>query len=72
MNTLQFRALLVDPGNTTQERPVQIFATNRAEIDSWAALVLDKAVSKTAAVLVYQTVEQQCGMIIKPKEEPVK
>jgi hypothetical protein len=66
----RYRALLIDPGNTTQERPVQIFGNDRTEIDRWAANVLRQAVSLDAVVNVYQTVEQHIAIIRKPKEEP--
>ena len=69
MNALNFRALLVDSGNKTQERPVQVFASCREEIDRWAKEVLKQAVADNAAVLVYQTVESQVGLIVKPKKE---
>jgi outer membrane lipoprotein SlyB len=44
----RFRALLIDPGNTVQERPVQIFGNDRAVIDDWAKAVLPGAVSADA------------------------
>lgn len=65
MNSLQFRALLVDPGATTQERPLQVYGTSRQEIDEWARRVLAKAVSEDAAVMVYQMVETQVALIPK-------
>lgn len=65
MNTLNFRAILVDPGNTTAERPNQIFGTSRPEINEWADKVLATAIAKNAAVLVYQTVESQVDIITK-------
>lgn len=67
MNSLQFRARLIDPGDKLAERPKEIYATTRAEIDRWAAEVLKKAVSETAAVNVYQSVEQHVALITKPK-----
>ena len=69
MNALNFRALLVESGNKTQERPVQVFASCREEIDRWAKEVLKQAVADNAAVLVYQTVESQVGLIVKPTKE---
>ena len=68
----RFRAILIDPGNINQERPVQIFGNDRTEIDRWAAKVLSQAVSPDATVIIYQTVEQQVAMIRKPKEEEPK
>lgn len=64
----KYRAILIDPGNTHQERPVQIFGNDRLEIDRWAAQVLRHAVSPEAAVLIYQTIEQQIAMVFKSKE----
>jgi len=61
----KYRALLVDPGNATAERPTQIFGNDRQEIDRWAEAVLKNAISDAAMVLVYQTVEQQVAMISK-------
>lgn len=65
----RFRALLIDSGNTTQERPVQIFGNDRAEIDRWAAAVLQAAISPEAVVCVYQTIETQVALIVKPKKD---
>jgi len=63
--TLQFRALLIDPGDTTQERPVQIFGSSRGEIDRWAEQVLAKAKSPTANVTIYQTSEVKIATVWK-------
>lgn len=65
MNTLQFRARLIDPGNANAERPTEIFGTSRKEIDDWAGKVLDAAISKDATVLVFQTSEVQVDMVTK-------
>jgi hypothetical protein len=65
----RYRAILIDSGNTTQERPVQIFGNDRSIIDDWAKAVLATAVSPEAVVWVYQTVEQQVALIVKPKTE---
>lgn len=67
MDNLKFRAVLCDPGAISQERPIQIYGNSRADIDSWAEKVLGTSVSKNAAVLVYQTVETQVGIINRPK-----
>lgn len=72
MNSLQFRAILIDPGNASQERPLQIYATSRKEVDKWADGVLASAVAQNAAVQVYQTVETQVAMLLKPRQEPKK
>jgi len=72
MNTLQFRARLIDPGNANAERPLEIFGSDRKEIDDWAGKVLANAVSENAAVMIYQTVETQVALIPKPRKEPAK
>lgn len=64
----RFRAILIDKGNATQERPLQIFGNDRAEIDKWADTVLRTAISPDAVVWVYQTIETQVALITKPKE----
>jgi hypothetical protein len=64
----RYRAVLVDPGAITQERPIQIFGNDRREIDRWAGEVLRKAVSSEAAVKVYETAEREIGLIVKPRE----
>lgn len=61
----RYRALLVDPGNTVQERPVQIFGNDRAVIDDWAKAVLDKALSPDAVVKVFESVETEITRIPK-------
>lgn len=65
----RYRAILIDSGNTTQERPLQIFGNDRAEIDRWAETVLKKAISPDALVEVYRTIETKDAMIFKPKPE---
>ena len=65
----RFRALLDDPGNTTQERPQQIFGNDRAEIDRWADVVLRRAISPDAVVKVFETVESQVARVTKPEKE---
>jgi len=73
---MKYRALLVDPGNTTQERPVQILTNSLDDIKKWAygdpdaglegpRGVLRKAVSADAAVIVYATEERQIDMLCK-------
>jgi hypothetical protein len=71
----RYRAILFDSGNTTQERPIQIFGNDRAKLEEWAEVVLKTAVSPNAGVLIYQTIEQQVGLIPKRKpenQEPAK
>jgi hypothetical protein len=64
----RFRAILIDKGNTVQERPLQIFGNDRAEIDKWADTVLRAAISPDAVVWVYQTLETKVALITKPKD----
>ena len=68
MSALRFRAILIDPGNRSQERPVQIFGNDRTEIDKWAGEVLSKAIASTAHVNVYETVETLVHIVQKPAE----
>jgi len=68
----RFRAILIDKGNTVQERPLQVFGNDRAEIDKWADTVLRAAISPDAVVWVYQTVETQVALIVKPKDAAAK
>jgi hypothetical protein len=65
----RYRAILIDAGNTTQERPLQIFGNDRAVVDDWANKVIQSAISPDAVVWIYQTIEQQVALIVKPKPE---
>ena len=65
-SAMRYRAILIDPSDTTQERPKQILGNDRQEIDRWAAEVLRSAGS-SAMVNVYQMVEQQIAIIPKEK-----
>lgn len=69
MMTLQYRAVLNDPGDLKQDRPVQIFASSLVEVDAWAKKVLALAVSDDAVVVIHKTIEQQLSEIPKPKEK---
>ena len=64
----KFRAILVDPGNAAQERPLQIFGNDLPELKNWAAKVLRSAVSPDAVMNIYHTIEQHIAMVCKPKE----
>ena len=66
-----YRALLNDPG-AQHERPVQVFGNSRSVIDEWTQLQLAKAIAPNAAVTIYQTVEQQIAIVLKPKKEADK
>jgi len=67
---MKYRAILIDPGNSSQERPVQILTNSRPDVDHWAAEVLSRAVSEKAAVNVYQIEERQIDILTK-KGKPV-
>jgi hypothetical protein len=67
---MKYRAILIDPGNSTQERPVQILTNSRPDVDHWAAGVLSRGVSEKAAVNVYQIEERQIDILTK-KGKPV-
>ena len=69
MTSLQYRALLVDPGSLNQDRPQQIFGTSLSEMDEWIQKVLSKAVSPDAVVIIYRTTEQELSRHKKPKVE---
>ena len=62
---MKYRAILIDPGNSNQERPVQILTNSRRDVDHWAAGVLSRAVSEEAAVNVYQIEERQIDILTK-------
>lgn len=69
---MRYRALLVDPGNTSQERPVEVLGNHRGELERWARAVLSIAVSPDAVVKLYEYVEQQIALIPKAKVEAAK
>jgi hypothetical protein len=62
----QFRAILND-GDATRERPLQIYGNDLAEIRRWASVVLETALPG-AGVDVYQSVEQHVELIPKKQE----
>jgi hypothetical protein len=62
---LKYRAILKDPGNTTLERPVQIFSATRPPIDEWAEKVLNIAIFAAAYVEVFEVVETKIDIIRK-------
>jgi hypothetical protein len=65
----KYRAVLIDPGNSAQERPLQIFGNDLPELKNWAVKVLRSAISPLAVVNIYQTLEQHIAMIPKAKLE---
>lgn len=70
---MRFRAILIDPGNASAERPVQILTNSRQDVTEWALGndqspgVLAKAVSLDAIVEVYETLERLTDIIHRPK-----
>lgn len=64
---MKYRAVLIDPGNTTADRPQQIYGMDYRELQSWAKLVIAKAVSPDAFVSIYETREELIQLIHKPK-----
>ena len=66
---MKYRARLFDPGNANAERPLEIFGNSLVEIERWAGEVLRNAVAPNAAVNVYQSIEQQIKILLKPKPE---
>ena len=67
---MKYRAILNDPGNSHQERPVQILSNSRPDCEAWAAAILEKAVSESASVSIFQTVEELLVFVRKPKPKP--
>lgn len=64
----RYRAILVDPEDTTAERPLQIFGNDFEEVKSWAEKVIMKAVGKHAHVDIYETKESSVYRVSKPAE----
>jgi hypothetical protein len=73
---MKYRAILNDPGNSNQERPVQIHSNSLKDIQTWAygsteggmerpRGVLPSAVSETAIVTVYAIEERMVAMYTK-------
>jgi hypothetical protein len=58
----KYRAILIDAGNTAQDRLLQIFGNDLPEMKNWAAKVLRTAVSPLAVVYIYQTLEQHIAI----------
>jgi hypothetical protein len=73
---MKYRAILVDPGNTNAERPIQTFSNSMEVIEEWAygskeggmeraRGVLEQAVSENALVNVFAIEEHQVKMLTK-------
>ena len=77
---MKYRAILIDPGNTNQERPVTIQSNSMKDIEEWvygskeggmerARGVLPSAVAENAAVNVY-ALEERLVKILTKKGKP--
>ena len=66
---MKYRAVLIDPGDKQQERPVEVLGNHRPELERWAHAVLARAVSDSAVVNIYMMVEQHVAIIPKTKAE---
>lgn len=74
---MKYRAILVDPGNTTPERPIQTFSNSMESIKEWAygskegglerpkGVLEAPGVSEDAAVWVYVMQETKCALLTK-------
>ncbi len=69
---MRYRAILIDDGNTAQERATEIYSQSIEDVREWAAKILKNAASENAVVMVYQTLEQQIESIRRQKAEPTK
>jgi len=67
MSNLNYRAVLED-GDASRERPLQILGNSLEQIEEWAKKVLNTAIDG-AVVNVFQTIETQIKIIPKPKPE---
>jgi len=73
---MKYRAILIDPGNANQERPIQTFSNSMEVIREWAygsenggleraRGVLPSAVAENAVVQVYAIEEHQIALFTK-------
>lgn len=73
---MKYRAILLDPGNVNQERPVQLLTNSMQDIETWAygssdggmeraRGVLPGAVSEAAVVKVFAIEERQIALMTK-------
>jgi len=73
---VKYRAILIDPGNTKQERPVQVLSNSLDDVRRWAfgdeskdpegaRGVLSSAKSPDAAINVYALEERQIDIWTK-------
>jgi hypothetical protein len=54
---IRYRAILLDPANTTAERANQIFGNDLPTVEAWARAVVAKAVGKDSHVIIYENQE---------------
>jgi hypothetical protein len=73
---MKYRAILIDPGNANQERPIQTFSNSMEVIEEWAyggteggmerpRGVLPGAVAENAVVQVWAIEEHQIALLTK-------
>jgi hypothetical protein len=65
---LKFRAVLIDPANTTAERPTATNGNSRPVIEQWAKDVLEKAVSLGARVEIFEIFERHVLTVRKEEK----
>lgn len=66
---MKYRAILNDPGDTTQERAQQILSNSLSDIREWAQKKLESAVAPNAKVNIYVQVETMREIITKKGKE---
>jgi hypothetical protein len=49
---MRYRAILIDDGNTAQERATEIYSQSIEDVREWAAKILKNAASENAVVMV--------------------
>jgi hypothetical protein len=62
----RYRARFIDPGDTTSERPVQVYGNDWQQIEQWATNILMTAKSPDAIVNVFETSEHHIKLFTKP------
>lgn len=70
MSDIRYRAILVDPGNLTPERPIQTFANSPESVDDWARAHLSRTISEESRVDVFTVVETLTRRITRIKQTP--
>lgn len=54
---MKYRAVLIEPGNTTQERPYSTLTNSWKEIEDWTKRALERSEDPYAWVDRFETVE---------------